>query len=106
MKGGRLLVAAIIALVSLGTYFGTTSENPLTGETQRVALSPEQEVALGARSAPEMAAQMGGVTRDAAAAALVRRIGEKLVRESVAARSPYRFSFHVLADPRTVNAFG
>lgn len=105
MRSGRLIIAAIIALVSLGTYFGTTSENPLTGESQRVALSPEQEIALGMRSAPEMAAQMGGVTRDAGAAALVRRIGEELVRESVAARSPYRFSFHVLADPRTVNAF-
>ena len=105
MRSGRLLIAAIIALVSLGTYFGTTSENPLTGEKQRVAMSPEQEIALGVRSAPQMAAQMGGVSRNAQASALVRRIGEKLARESVAAKSPYKFSFHVLADPRTVNAF-
>jgi predicted Zn-dependent protease len=27
------------------------------------------------------------------------------VRESIASRSPYRFSFHVLADPKTINAF-
>lgn len=105
MRSGRLIIAAIIALVSLGTYFGTTSENPLTGEKQRVAMSPEQEIALGLRSAPEMAAQMGGVSRDAQVVARVRRIGEKLVRESLAAKSPYKFSFHVLADPRNVNAF-
>jgi len=105
MRSGRLIIAAIIALVSLGTYFGTTSENPLTGEKQRVAMSPEQEIALGLRSAPEMAAQMGGISRNPQATALVRRVGEKLVRESLAAKSPYKFSFHVLADARTVNAF-
>jgi predicted Zn-dependent protease len=37
--------------------------------------------------------------------ALVQRVGAQLASRSVAARSPYRFSFHVLADSRTVNAF-
>lgn len=101
----RLIIAVVVALVALLGYFGKTSVNPLTGETQRVALSPEQEVALGLKSAPEMAAQMGGVSRNAAAAAAVRRAGERLVARSVAAQSPYRFSFHLLADARTVNAF-
>ena len=105
MRNARFIIAAIIALVSVGTYYGTTSENPLTGEKQRVAMSPEQEIALGLRSAPEMAARMGGVSRNPQATALVKKVGEKLVRESFAARSPYKFSFHVLADPRTVNAF-
>jgi predicted Zn-dependent protease len=68
-------------------------------------MSPEQEIALGYKSAPQMAAQMGGVSRNAQAVALVQRVGEGLVRQSVAAKSPYKFSFHVLADPKTVNAF-
>jgi beta-barrel assembly-enhancing protease len=101
----RLIIAVVVALVALVGYFGKTSVNPFTGETQRVALSPEQEVALGMKSAPEMAAQMGGLTANAQAAALVKRIGERLVARSFAAQSPYRFSFQVLADPRTVNAF-
>jgi predicted Zn-dependent protease len=101
----RWIIALIIALVSLITYFGTTSENPITGEKQRVALNPEQEVALGLKSAPEMAAQMGGLSRNPRARGLVERVGAALVRESIGARSPYRFSFHVLADPRTINAF-
>jgi predicted Zn-dependent protease len=101
----RLIIAVVVALVALFGYFGKTSVNPLTGETQRVALSPEQEVALGLKSAPEMAAQMGGVSRNAEATARVKRVGERLVSRSVAAKSPYRFSFHLLADPRTVNAF-
>jgi len=105
MGRARLVVAAIIALFAIVTYFGSTSENPLTGEKQRVAMTPEQEIALGYKSAPEMAAQMGGVSRNAQAVALVQRVGEGLVRQSVAAKSPYKFSFHVLADPKTVNAF-
>jgi predicted Zn-dependent protease len=102
---GRLIIAIIIALGAIGTYFGSSTTNPLTGETQRVAMSPDQEIALGMKSAPEMAAQMGGVSRNEKARALVQGIGEKLVKQSVAAKSPYRFSFHVLADPKTVNAF-
>ena len=101
----RYLIALIIALFSLISYFFSTSENPITGEKQRVALKPEQEIALGYRSAAQMAAQMGGLSRNERAVAVVRRVGEKLARESVAARSPYKFSFNVLADPRTVNAF-
>ena len=101
----RWLIALVIALISLITYFGSTSINPVTGEKQRVALKPEEEIALGVKTAPQMAAQMGGVSADAKARALVQRVGAKLVRDSFAAGSPYRFSFHVLADARTVNAF-
>jgi predicted Zn-dependent protease len=101
----RLLIAALIALFAVFSYFSTTTENPLTGEKQRVALKPEQEIALGYKSAPEMAAQMGGISRNERARALVRRLGERLVERSFASRSPYKFSFHVLADQRTVNAF-
>src|SRR4029453_277185 len=35
----------------------------------------------------------------------VERVGAALVRDSIARKSPYRFSFHVLADPKTINAF-
>jgi predicted Zn-dependent protease len=105
MSKGRLLIAAVIALMAIITYYSSTSENPLTGEKQRVAMSPEQEIALGYKSAPEMAAQMGGLSKNEKAGALVRQVGEKLVAESFASKSPYKFSFHVLADPRTVNAF-
>ena len=105
MGKGRLVVAGIIALFAIISYFGSSSDNPLTGEKQRVAMSPEQEIALGYKSAPQMAAQLGGLSQNEKARALVRQVGEGLVARSVAAKSPYKFSFHVLADPRTVNAF-
>jgi predicted Zn-dependent protease len=105
MGRGRLIIAAIIALFAIVTYFGSTSENTLTGEKQRVAMTPEQEIALGYKSAPQMAAQMGGLSQNQKATALVRQVGEGLVARSFAAKSPYKFSFHVLGDQRTVNAF-
>jgi predicted Zn-dependent protease len=77
----------------------------MTGEKQRVAMTPEQEVAIGYRSAPQMAAQMGGLSQNEKARTLVRQVGESVVAKSLAAKSPYKFSFHLLADPRTVNAF-
>jgi predicted Zn-dependent protease len=105
MGSVRFIIAILIALMALITYFSSTSENPVTGEKQRVAMTPDQEIALGYRSAPQMAAQMGGLSQNEKARALVRQVGERLVAKSFAAKSPYKFSFHVLADPRTVNAF-
>jgi beta-barrel assembly-enhancing protease len=101
----RLILAAVIALFALVSYFGNTSLNPLTGEKQRVAMTPEQEIAIGLKAAPEMAAQMGGLSQNPKARELVQRVGAKLARDSLAAKSGYKFSFHVLADRRTVNAF-
>ena len=60
---------------------------------------------MGLQSAPQMAAQMGGLTQDARARQLVAAVGAKVVAGSVAAKSGYPFKFHTLADPRTVNAF-
>jgi predicted Zn-dependent protease len=102
---GRLIIAVIIALFAIVTYFSSTSENPVTGEKQRVAMTPDQEITLGYRSAPQMAAQMGGLSQNPQAKALVQRVGAELVAKSFAAKSPYKFSFNVLADARTVNAF-
>src|SRR5688572_2056630 len=101
----RLIIGIIVALFALGSYFFRSSENPITGETQRIAMTAEQEIALGKRSAPEMAAQLGGLSRNEQAARVVKAVGDRLVARSVAAKSPYQYSFHVLGDPRTVNAF-
>ena len=59
--GPRLLIAIILALGALITYYVGTEkfENPVTGRVQRVALSPKEEIALGLNSAPEMARQHG-----------------------------------------------
>ncbi len=101
----RLFIALAIAGFSLFKYWTTTSENPVTGERQHVALTVEQEIALGLQAAPEMAAQFGGASRDAVATERVQRVGRRLVEALPYPHNPYRFEFHLLEDPKTVNAF-
>lgn len=103
--GGRLVIAAIVAIVSIVTYYSQREYNPVTDEVQHVDLSPEQEVALGLQAAPQMAEQHGGLHPDAEARALVERVGRRIVERSAARETPYRYEFHLLADEDTINAF-
>lgn len=102
---GRLIMAAIVAIASLVMYFSSQQENPVTGETQYVDLTVDQEIALGLQAAPEMADQFGGLDPDERAQALVDQIGNEIVLESAARNSPYQFDFHLLGDQETINAF-
>ena len=102
---GRLLIAAVIAILSLVTYFGTRQDNPVTGETQHIDITVDQEIALGLQAAPEMAAQFGGLDPDPADQALIDEIGGRIVSGSPAGQSPYEFEFHLLEDDQTINAF-
>ena len=102
----QLIIAVLVGLFSLFSYFGSSAVNPITGEKQHIAgMTQKDEVAMGLQSAPQMAQQMGGLSQDARARQLVSQVGAKVVAQSVAAKSGYPFRFHTLADPRTVNAF-
>jgi predicted Zn-dependent protease len=103
--GGRLIIAAVMVVVGLVSYYGSRQKNPVTGRTQAIALSPKEEVALGLRTAPQMAQKFGGLEDDPAVQERVRSVGSKLVKSSAAASTPYQFQFSVLEDARTVNAF-
>ena len=101
----RLLIGLVMAAIALISYFSSSVYNPITGEKQHLSITPEQEVALGLQSAPEMAQQYGGLLPDEKAQALVGTVGQRVVTNSAAAQSGYPFAFHLLADPQTVNAF-
>ncbi len=104
--GDRLVIVLVIAAISFLSYIATRSVNPVTGKAQYVALSVDQEVVLGLQSAPELTQQFGGLHRDAEAQATVDRVGERLLARGFKGEDvPYPFEFHLLADPRTVNAF-
>ncbi|MBP9192491.1 MAG: M48 family metalloprotease [Ignavibacteria bacterium] len=105
LSNPRFLIAIVIAAVALISYYSKTEVNPITGEKQRVSLTQEQEVALGLQTAPQMIRQMGGEYNDPKVQAMVDRVGMKIVNGTEAGRSKYKFDFHVLADPNTVNAF-
>ncbi len=107
----RLLIAAVIAGISLITYLSRSDVNPITGENQRVALSQQEEIALGLQAAPELIAQHRGMHPDADAQAHVDKVGTQLLAglqrtlTEQGRSNPYKFEFHLLRDDETVNAF-
>ena len=104
--GGRLVIALILAGIGLFMYYSQSEINPVTGEKQYVALSTDEEIALGLNAAPEMAAQMGGVLDpDHPQSRKVKEVGRRVWQNSDAIKSPYQYDFHLLADSQTINAF-
>lgn len=94
-----------MVVVGLVTYYGSKQVNPITGRSQAIRLSPQQEVKLGFSSAPRMAAQFGGADPSESLQATVRSVGERIVSRSPARSTPYKFEFTLLKDGDTVNAF-
>ena len=101
--GVRLLIALIIAGISLFSYWRMRSPNPITGQMQHVNLTVDEEIALGLNAAAAMAAQFGGQTSDQELRLKVDDIGQRIVARSDASKGTYRFAFHALADSNTIN---
>ncbi|MCB0528020.1 MAG: M48 family metallopeptidase [Lewinellaceae bacterium] len=99
------LIAVVMAGFALCKYYGSSSHNEITGETQHISISPQQEIAMGLQSAPQMAQEFGGLSSDRDASAIVKQIGQRIVQNSAAAKTPYQYDFHLLADRQTINAF-
>ncbi|HND75422.1 MAG TPA: M48 family metalloprotease, partial [Saprospiraceae bacterium] len=102
---GSLAIGLIILLFTLFKYYSSTQVNEVTGEKQHIALSVQDEIAMGLQSAPQMAAEFGGLSSNLNNQAIVKKVGQRIVAYSSAANTPYKFDFHLLADPNTVNAF-
>lgn len=100
-----------MALIAVIGYYSKNQVNPITGEKQHIDLTPEQEVAMGLQSAPQMAQEYGGLYQDNEVQQQAKAVGYKLVKQVEAeakekgVQQPYQFDFHVLADDQTVNAF-
>lgn len=106
---GNWKIRIIIGLLIVGFAFykkcASTEVNPYTGREQAIALDPQEEIALGVNSAPQMAQQHGGLHPDEGYQRFVDKVGKRLVDASVASKSPYQYDFHLLNDPNTINAF-
>jgi predicted Zn-dependent protease len=100
----RLILAAIIGFFSVFSYCSTTSDNPVTGETQRVDLTYAQEALLGREAAPHLLEQFGGPANAPGSQALLDEVGQD-VAEPVSKLLPYEFEFTLLDSPDVVNAF-
>lgn len=104
-NGGRLLLALVIAGLSLLSYCSSRSYNPVTDETQYVGISPEQEIVLGLQAVPEMVQQFGGEDVDQQAQALLDKVCNRILDNSGAGDTDWPFECTLLADDQTINAF-
>ena len=103
----RLLICFGVLILSAISFYGKGQINPVTGETQRVDMTIEEEIRLGLQSV----SSMGPLSTNRQATAHVERIGNQLVaslnefNETANRTIPYPFQFHLLDAPQTVNAF-
>lgn len=104
----RIIMGLLIIVGSLLYHWISTTSyhNEFTGREQKLAMAtPQEEIALGLQSAPQMIRESGGLSRDAAGREMVARVGARLIASTAARETTYQFKFHLLADAETVNAF-
>lgn len=103
--GGGLVLAIILAGFALCKYYSQNQFNEVTGVNQHVSITADQEIELGLQSAPTMIQEFGGLHPDADAQRLVKQVGQKVVANSDASKTPYQYDFHLLNDAQVINAF-
>ncbi|HMB62214.1 MAG TPA: M48 family metalloprotease [Eudoraea sp.] len=101
----RIFIGLAIVAFAFVQRCSNKEENPYTGRSQTINMTAEQEIAIGLQSAPEIAEQYGGLYPDERLQSFVDVVGNKLVKNSIARETPYRYEFHLLADDQTINAF-
>lgn len=108
----RLIIAGIIVLISIVSYWSRQDQNPTTGEFQKVGgITVADEIAIGLQAAPEMIHQHQGESRDLQGRRIVETIAARLLNslyqrvQRDGGDIPYQFQVHLLADTQTVNAF-
>ena len=101
----RLLIGAAIVLFAVIKYCSNAETNPYTGKEQHISITQDEEIAIGLQSAPHMAQQHGGLYRDEKFQDFVDQVGQKLVNNTIAKETGYKYDFHLLADEKTINAF-
>jgi len=101
----RILIGLAIVAFAFIKRCNSKEKNEYTGRVQTINMTAEQEIAIGLQSAPEMAQQHGGLYPDERLQTFVDAVGQKLVNNSMARETPYKYDFHLLADDQTINAF-
>ncbi|MFD1614711.1 M48 family metalloprotease [Gelatiniphilus marinus] len=101
----RLLIGLAIVAFAFIKKCNSKEINEYTGRVQTINMTTDQEIAIGLQHAPQMAQQHGGLHPSNQYQALVDKVGNRLVNNSIAKNTPYNYDFHLLADKNTINAF-
>src|SRR5689334_23285691 len=102
--GAGLILGVLLAGFAICKYYSTSQVNEITGATQHITITPEQEIAIGLESSPSMIQEYGGLHPDPKGQEFVKEVGQRVVKNSSAKGTPYQYDFHLLADPEVVNA--
>lgn len=94
-RHARLLLAALAAAAACQTV-------PYTKRSQFLLVSVDEEAALGENAYRE-ALSKAKISGDAAATAMVRRVGGRIA--AVSERPDFKWEFNLIDDPKTVNAW-
>jgi len=101
----RIFIGLVIVGFALVQRCSNKEKNPYTGRVQNINMTADQEIAIGLQSTPQIAQQYGGLYPDERMQSFVDAVGNKLVQNSIARETPYKYDFHLLADDKTINAF-
>ncbi len=101
----RIFIGLAIVAFALVQRCSNKEKNPYTGRVQNINMTADQEIAIGLQSTPQIAQQYGGLYPDERMQSFVDAVGNKLVQNSIARETPYKYEFHLLADDKTINAF-
>ena len=91
MGNSRFIVALVMAAMALISYYGSQSYNPVTDETQYVAITPEQEIALGLQSVEQMSQMHGGAYPDENLQGLIDAVCDQIIFNSDAGQTDWPF---------------
>jgi predicted Zn-dependent protease len=98
----QIILGAILALLFIGC-----SKAPITGRTQFITVSPQQELALGFQSAKQVL-EKEKVSQDPQKNAMVKRIGNRIAKVASSEYSTaknFTWEFFVIENDEEANAF-
>ncbi len=83
-------------------FFIGCATNPITGQRELMLFSPQQDIAVGRKYAPEVEKQMGGRIADQTLQNYIDSVGQRIARVSHNPDFEYRF---VALNHESINAF-
>ncbi len=98
----QIILGAILALLFIGC-----SKAPVTGRSQLIMVSPQQEMALGFESAKEVL-KKEKVSQDPQQNGMVKRVGERIAQVATAnypIAKNFTWEFFVIDNSKEANAF-
>jgi predicted Zn-dependent protease len=100
----RLVPIVLFAIYGVYFWLSNRTEVPLTGRTQIVAMSTEQEMALGLQSYREILSRERVLEPEAGISRQVRRVGERIARAAADVDPGFEWEYKVI-ESDLANAF-